>query len=131
MASEATPAEVREAELAKVFRRMGKAARRGDSERFERLKAEHEALKAEHVRLSHEEQRAEARARWAVERAQEARVAPRGRWRLPRGFASPLAAQRAAQGLDRGPLLPDSRRPALAPWRRSHPMEEVLWRPGQ
>jgi hypothetical protein len=127
---EQTPAEVREAELARVFRRMGRAARRGDAERFEELKAEHEALKAEHVRLSHEEQREAARERLRVQVAERPSPGP-GRWRPPAGFGvSPGAVQRAREGVAGGGLVPDSRRRVLAPWRRGHPASEVVWRPG-
>lgn len=125
---EQTLAEAREAELAKVWKRMGKAARRGDSERYEELKAEHDRLKAEHVTLSHEERIAELRARVAARRAQEAYERPE-RWRLPRGFASPLAQQRARAGRPEVPVIPVGR-PALNPWRRVPSMAEVIWRPG-
>lgn len=118
----------REAELARVWKRMGRAARRGDFARYEELKAEHDRLKAAHVTLSHEERREEARARVAARRAQEARERPE-RWRLPAGFGqSPLAAQ-WARGARSGVVVPDSRRPALSPWRRGSLMAEVIWRP--
>lgn len=124
---EQSPAEAREAELAKVFKRMGKAARRGDAARYEELRAEHGRLKAEHVVLSHEERRAEARARRAAVRAQEAAVGP-ARWRLPRGFASPLAAERARTGWRerREPRHPGY---GLRPWREVAPGERQIWRP--
>lgn len=126
---ERSPAEVREAELAKVFRRMGKAARRGDSERYEELRAIHDRLKADHVRLSHEEQRAEARARVAERRALEGRERSRRPWRLPRGFSSPLAAQRAREA--RPEWVVPVGRPVLRPWAGVHPLSERIWWPGR
>lgn len=122
-------AEVREAELSKVFKRMGRAARRGDVARFEELRAEHDRLKAEHVVLSHEEQRAEARARRAAQRAEEVRERPRA-WRLPPGFSSPLARERARSGW-RPREEPSAPAGGLSPWRRGSLMSEVVWRPGR
>lgn len=126
--AEPDPAVEREAELARVFKRMGRAARRGDTARYEELRALHDRLKAEHVMASHMEAKAVVRARRAEERAQQAREAPE-RWRLPRGFGvSPLAAQRARGG---GPRE-EPRHPGygLSPWRRGGgPMSERIWRP--
>ena len=125
---EQSPAEVREAELARVFKRMGRAARRGDTARYEELRAEHDRLKDEHVMASHMEAKAAMRARRAEERAQAAAVAPKG-WRRPRGFGvSPLAAVRARGGGPREePVMPPG---GLSPWRRGgSPMGERIWRP--
>lgn len=125
---EHSPAEVREAELARVFKRMGKAARRGDTARYAELRAEHDRLKDAHVMASHAEAKAAMRARRAEERAQQAREAPK-RWRPPRGFGrSPLARERDRHGGPREePVMPAG---GLHPWRRAHPMSERIWRPG-
>lgn len=126
--SELGPVE-REQQLAVLWGRMGKAARRGHMGRYEELKAEHDRLKAEHVVRSHEEQREAARARRAQQRAEEERVRP-ARWRLPAGFGvSPMAAQRAREGRPEVPVVPVGR-PVLSPWRRGSPMAEQIWRPG-
>lgn len=128
MTSELGPAEVREAELARVFKRMGRAARRGDAGRYEELRRRHERLKAEHVTLSHEEQREQARARRAAVRAQEAQQRPE-RWRLPAGFGmSPLARERARTGV-RPREEPRHPGHGLSPWRSVSPMEQRIWRP--
>jgi hypothetical protein len=125
MASEAGPEE-REAELRRLFRRMGRAARREDAAGLERLSVEYAALKAAHVAESHAEARAEVRARRAAARASEGQE--RRPWRLPRGFASPLAAE-----LARLPVAaPAPQVPAgghLRPWRGGHPASAVIWRP--
>lgn len=128
--SEPTAAE-REEQLVKLRRRMGRALRRGEAAEFDRLSAVYGRLKGEHAQLVHEEHVAERRAARAALRAQE-RVERPERWRLPRGFGqSPLAAQRA-RGAGSGVVVPDSRRPALSPWRRSwSPMQERIWRPGR
>lgn len=94
--SEAGPVE-REAGLEKLRRRMGRAARRGDAAGWERLRVEYAELKAAHVARSHEEQREQVRARRVAVRAVEGRQ--RRVWRLPRGFASPLAVERARTGI--------------------------------
>lgn len=125
--SEPTAAE-REEQLVKLRRRMGRALRRGEAAEFDRLSAVYERLKGEHAQLVHEEWVAE---RWAavVARRAEGRVERPERWRLPAGFGqSPLAAQRA-RGARSGVVVPDSRRPALSPWRRGSLMAEVIWRP--
>lgn len=120
--------EEREAELAAVWKRMGKAARRGDAARFEELKAEHDRLKAVHVEVSHAEQREAARARAVARRAERVPERPE-RWRLPAGFGvSPLAAQRAREGQRQVPVVPVGR-PVLSPWRRGGPMTERIWGP--
>lgn len=125
--TEQTAAEAREAELAKVFRRMGRAARRGDMARFEELKAQHDRLKAAHVARSHEEQREEARARRVAVRAAEAQEEP-VRWRLPVGFSSPLAEQRARQARPAPvPQVPTGGH--LSPWRGGSLASERIWRP--
>lgn len=128
MTSEQQGSEEREAVLSQLRKRMAKAARRKDMGRYAELRAEHDRLKAEHVTLSHEEQRAEARARRAAQRAEAAAVAP-ARWRLPRGFASPLAAERARSGW-RPREEPSMLAGGLRPWRRyGGPMSDVIWRP--
>jgi hypothetical protein len=114
----------REAELAALRKRMGRAARRGDRVELERLVAVYAAAKAEHVTASHEERIAARRARRAAVRP----VEPSGRWVLPAGFASPLAAERARSGVypREEPSLPPG---GLRPWRRGSPMRERIWRP--
>lgn len=128
MTTEAGPAE-REAELVKLRRRMRRAARRGDAVVLEGLSAEYAEAKAVHVVQSHEEQRAAALARRAEKRAVGAQQQPRA-WRLPRGFSSPLAAERARSGW-RPRVEPQHPGGGLSPWRRSSPAAEVIWRPGR
>lgn len=126
-ASEPGPVE-REERLAVLRKRMAKAARRRDAGRYEELKAEHDRLKAVHVEQSHAEQREAARMRRAAERAREERERPRP-WRLPPGFASPLAAERARSGWRprEEPVAPAG---GLRPWRRGGSlMETRIWRP--
>ena len=125
MTSEAGPAE-REAGLEKLRRRMRRAARRGDAAGSERLRVEYAELKAAHVARSHAEQREQVRARRVAERAVEAEQ--RRPWRLPRGFLSPLAVERARLPVP----VPAPQIPAgghLRPWRGGHPASEVIWRP--
>lgn len=124
--SELTAVE-REQELVKLRRRMGRLLRRGESAEFDRLSAEYGRLKAEHVLRTHEEYVAERRAARAAVRAQEAAVGP-ARWRLPRGFASPLAAERARSGW-RPREEPSAPAGGLRPWRGRHPFAERIWRP--
>jgi hypothetical protein len=127
--SELPGPEEREEQLNALWKRMGKAVRRGDTARYEKLRAEHDRLKAEHIALSHAEMKAAMRARRAAERAQRVQERPE-RWRLPAGFGtSPLAQQRAREGRPEVPVIPVGRR-ALSPWRRSwSPMSEQIWRP--
>ncbi len=117
----------REKELAVLRRQVRRAAKRGEKAEFDRLSAEYGRLKAEHVLKVHEEYVAERRAARAALRAQERAERP-GPWRLPSGFASPLAEQRA-----RGGWRPrvESSAPAggLRPWRGGHPMSERVWSP--
>ncbi len=123
-------AEEREARLSQLRKRMARAARRVDMDRYGELKAEHDRLKDEHVMASHAEAKAAMRARRVRERAQVAAVESQ-RWRLPPGFGrSPGAAQRAREGRPVVPVVPVGR-PALSPWRRGHPMLERVWRPGR
>lgn len=125
MAAEVGP-EVREEQLAVLRRRMGRAARRGDAAGWERLSVEYAELKAAHVARSHAEERERVRARRASVRAAEGQE--RRPWRLPRGFQSPLAAERARLPV----AAPAPQVPAgghLRPWRGGHPASEVIWRP--
>ena len=126
MTTEPGPVE-REAELEKLRRRMRRAARRGDAEELGRLSALYAAQKGEHVQRTHEEYVAERRAARAAVRAQERAEAPK-RWRLPSGFSSPLAAERARSGWRprEEPSVPAG---GLRPWRRGSPASEVIWRP--
>lgn len=123
-------AEEREEQLRVLWRRVGKAARRGDRVEFERLSSEYAVAKSAHVTASHAEMKAQMRARRVRERAQVAQGAPR-RWRLPAGFGrSPGARER-----DRQPPVPGVPQVPvgghLRPWRRGwHPASEVIWRPG-
>jgi hypothetical protein len=126
--SEPGPAE-REEQLVKLRRRMGKALRRGETAEFDRLSAVYARRKAEHVTAVHAEHMAERRAARAAQRAQEAQERAKP-WRLPYGFSSPLAAQRARSGVRprEEPSMPAG---GLRPWRRSwSPMSEQIWRPG-
>lgn len=124
-------AEETEVRLAKMRRALAKLRREGRLREFDAVAEAYQALKRQQMERAEEERRAEARARRAPAPAVRPSGGARRVWRLPRGFASPLAAQRAAQGFEREPLVPDSRRPALNPWRGSHPMTDVVWRPGR
>lgn len=124
MTSELGPEE-REAQLAAVWKRIGKAVRRGDTARYGQLQREYDGLKAEHIALSHAEMKAAMRARKAAERAERASEVP-GRWRLPAGFGrSPLARERDRQG--RVPGAPQVPAGGLRPWRRGSLMSERIW----
>lgn len=117
-----------EARLSKMRKAMAKMASEGREREFVALDAAYQVLKrerdeAEAARLRAERVRVR---RAAVERP----VEESGRWRLPRGFASPLAAQRAREGRREVPVIPVGR-PALSPWRRVPPMREQIWRPGR
>lgn len=128
MASELGPEE-REAELAKLRKQIRKAGRRGDRAEYERLSALYVRQKSVHVEAVHEEYVAERRAARAAQRAREERERAKP-WRLPRGFSSPLAAERARSGWQerREPVRPAV---GLRPWRRSwSPAQEQIWRPG-
>ncbi|WP_327342716.1 hypothetical protein [Streptomyces europaeiscabiei] len=125
--SEAT-AEEREEQLVKLRRRMGRLLRRGETAEFDRLSAEYGRLKGEHVLKVHEEHVAAQRALRAAQRVQQRVEGPK-RWKLPRGFASPLAAERARSGVR---PREEPRHPGygLSPWRRGGgPMSERIWRP--
>lgn len=124
--SEPTAAE-REERLVKLRRRMGRALKRGESAEYERLSAVYVSLKAEHVTRTHEEYVAERRAVRAAVRAQE-RSVPSKRWRLPYGFSSPLAAERARSGW-RERREPSAPAGGLNPWRRGSLAETRIWRP--
>ncbi|GKQ37184.1 hypothetical protein [Streptomyces sp. A012304] len=119
-----------EARLDRMRRAMVKMRREGRQAEFDALVVAYEALKAEHVERVHEERRQAARARRAPQRAVEEPVRAE-LWRLPRGFASPLAAERARSGWRprEEPVVPAG---ALSPWRRGgSPMGERIWRPGR
>lgn len=117
----------REAELAELRKRMGKAVRRRDMVRYAELQAEYDRLKDEHLTASHAEMKVAMRARRAQERAERASEGP-VRWRLPAGFGvSPLAAERARQPRPvAAAQIPSG---GLRPWRVRHPATERLWRP--
>lgn len=116
--------------MSQLRKRMAKAARRVDMDRYAELKAEHDRLKDEHVLASHAEAKAAMRARRVRERAQVAAVEPQ-RWRLPPGFGrSPLAQERDRAGW-RPRVEPSVPAGGLRPWRRGSPAAEVLWRPGK
>lgn len=117
--------------LARMRRALAKLSREGREREFQAVAAAYRALKAERMEAAEVERREAARARRAVAPAVRPSGGRRERWRLPRGFASPLAAQRAVQGFEREPLVPDSRRPVLRPWRQTSPMEQQIWRPGR
>jgi hypothetical protein len=127
MASELGPVE-REAALAALRKRVRKAGRGGDRSEFDRLSAEYAELKEKHVNASHREMKAAMRARRAAERAEGPVEEPK-RWRLPYGFSSPLAAERARSGV-RPREEPAGPPPGgLRPWRRGSLMSERIWRP--
>lgn len=119
--------ETAEQQLAKLRRRMAKALRRGDAAEYERLSAAYADLKAEHIERVHRQQREAARAR----RAQQAATVPQEpeRWRLPPGFRSPLAMERARSGIRPREEPPGPPPSGLRPWRRPWPPSEVIWRP--
>jgi hypothetical protein len=116
-------------ELAKLRRRMGRALRRKDTGEYERLAAVYADLKGAEVERAHRERREASRARRAAQRA--AVEAREDRWRLPYGFSSPLAAERARSGVRPQEEPAGPPRGGLRPWRRGwSPMSEVIWRPG-
>lgn len=119
-----------EVRLARMRRALVKLSREGREREFQAVAVAYRSLKAEAMEAAEAERREAARARRAVGASVRSSGGLRERWRLPRGFASPLAAQRAAAGFGREPMVPDSRRPALRPWRQVSPMEQQIWRPG-
>jgi hypothetical protein len=120
-------ADETDARLARMRRALAKLRREGREREFDVVADAYAALKAEQMERAEEEGRAAARARVAARRAERAQESPE-RWRLPAGFGmSPLAQQRAREGRP-GWVVPVGR-PALNPWRRSHPASEVIWRP--
>lgn len=118
-----------EARLARMRKAMAKMTAEGREREFDALDKAYQVLQRER-----DEQEA---ARLRAARVEVRRVAavrpsePSRRWRLPRGFGtSPLAAQRAREGRPDVPVVPDSRRRALSPWRRyGGSMSEQIWRP--
>jgi hypothetical protein len=119
-----------EKRLAKMRQAMAKLRREGREKEFTAVAEAYAALKREQMERAEEELREQARVRAAARRAERVREGPE-RWRLPRGFGvSPLAAQRAREGRPEVPVVPVGR-PALSPWRRSHPASEVVWEPGR
>lgn len=112
--------------LARMRAAMGRMLRAGRQREFDALGAAYAALKAEQMEVAERERREAARARRARQRP-VVRESSRA-WRLPRGFASPLAAERA-----RGVGVPREEpvRPAygLRPWRSVSPGQRRIWRP--
>lgn len=126
-------ADETEKRLAKMRRALAKLRREGREREFGAVASAYAALKAEQMARAEEEGRAAARARAEARRARvvRGRPVPSGVWRLPRGFASPLAAQRA-RGIGVPREEPSHPGYGLRPWRRSGgPMSEVIWRPGR
>lgn len=76
-------AEEREAQLSTLRKRMAKAARRRDMDRYAELKSEHDRLKDEHVMASHAEMKAAMRVRGAArqDRPAPAPLSEAERWR--------------------------------------------------
>lgn len=113
--------------LARMRRAMVRLQRAGRRREFDVLASAYAALKAEQMERAEEEGRAAARARAAAQRAQVARVRP-ARWRLPYGFSSPLARERARLGwrAREEPTVPAG---GLRPWREQSLMETRIWRP--
>jgi hypothetical protein len=121
-------AEETDARLARMRRALVKLRREGREREFAAVAEAYAGLKREQMERVEEEQRAAARARAAVRRAERPVEGVSGRWRLPRGFASPLAAQRAREASS-GRVVPVGR-PALNPWGRGwSPAQEQIWRP--
>lgn len=120
--------ETAEEQLGRLRRQMARALRRGETGEFERLSALYADLKAAEVERVHREQREAARARRAASVAQQAAEEPR-RWRLPPGFRSPLAMERARSGIRPREEPPGPPPSGLRPWRRPWPPSEVIWRP--
>lgn len=121
-------AEEREEQLVRLRRRMGRALRKGEQGEYDRLAGLYARRKSEHVTKVHEEHVAERRAVLAAQRALVRVERPRA-WRLPYGFSSPLAEQRARSGWQPRvePVAPQG---GLRPWRRSGgPMSERVWTP--
>lgn len=126
-------ADETDARLAKMRRALAKLRREGREREFGVVASAYGALKAEQMARAEEEGRAAARARAEARRAQvvRGRPVPSGVWRLPRGFSSPLAAERARSGW-RPREEPSHPGYGLNPWRRSGgPMSERIWRPGR
>lgn len=119
--------ETAEEQLGKLRRQMAKALRGGDTAEYERLSALYADLKAAEVERVHREQREAARSRRAAREAQQEATVPRApkRWRLPRGFASPLAAERARTGVRPREEPPGPPPGGLRPW----PPSTQIWRP--
>lgn len=106
---------------------MAKMAAEGREREFNALDAAYGVLVRERDEAEVARLRAE-RVRVRRAAAERPAVEPQ-RWRLPRGFASPLAAQRAREGRPEVPVIPVGR-PALSPWRRRGGlMAEQIWRP--
>ncbi|MDX3570807.1 hypothetical protein [Streptomyces sp. ID05-47C] len=110
--------------LARMRRAMVKMQRAGRQREFDVLAAEYARLKAEQMERAEAEQQAAVRARRAV---QVVRERP-GRRRLPYGFSSPLAAERARSGWRprEEPTVPAG---GLRPWREQSLMATQIWRP--
>jgi hypothetical protein len=111
--------------LARMRRVMVRLRRQGRVEEFEAVATAYSALKRQQMERAEEEGRAAVRARRAQQRTEEERVRP-ARWRLPYGFSSPLARERARSGWRprEEPVVPAG---GLRPWRSWSPMEEKLW----
>lgn len=123
-------AEETDAQLARMRRAMAKLSREGREREFVAVAEAYRALKVQQMEAAEVERREAVAARRAAAPAVRPSGGGRERWRLPRGFASPLAAQRAVQGFEWGALVPDSRRRVLSPWRGGHPAAAQIWRPG-
>lgn len=113
--------------LARMRRVMGKLQRAGRQREFEAVASAYARLKAAQMERAEEEGRVAARVRRAQRGAREPVEEPQ-RWKLPRGFASPLAAERARSGWQerRESVAPVG---GLRPWRRGSLMETRVWRP--
>lgn len=89
-------AEEREAQLSTLRKRMAKAARRKDMDRYAELKAEHDRLKDDHVMASHQEMKSAMRARGAArqDRPAPAPLSEDERWRraIRRRYGSGMTA---------------------------------------
>ncbi|MDQ0831941.1 hypothetical protein QF032_003785 [Streptomyces achromogenes] len=112
--------------LARMRRVMVRLRRQGRVEEFEAVAAAYSALKRQQMERAEEEGRAAVRARRAQQRAEE--PVRSGAWRLPYGFSSPLARERARSGwrAREEPVVPAG---GLRPWRSRSLAQTRIWRP--
>lgn len=117
--------EETDAQLARMRRALVKLRREGREREFGAVAEAYRSLKVQQMEAAEAERREAARARRAAEAAVRP---PEGRWRLPRGFRSPLAVQRARTAV-RPREEPRAAEGGVSPWREVSPMQERVWRP--